>query len=207
MDSILQNPAHFALKLDATHSGTQTRLAEIKYDARETIAQVKQQLERRFGSAVSDQKLQLQRQNGEYICDMDDDSKTLKEYGAITGYCIHVVDDTFKTKLGEFDDLSKVEKYEISEADYDKRDDTYRKFVARQRAKDPNFQRYAGEVPLDFQFEESKLVEVGQRCEKAGGARGQVKYVGKVPGLEKGYWVGIQLDEPCGDSSGKIKNK
>jgi tubulin-folding cofactor B len=60
---------------------------------------------------------------------------------------------------------------------------------------------------LEFQLEESKLVEVGQRCEKAGGARGEVKYVGKVPGLDKGYWVGIQLDEPCGDSNGKIKNK
>jgi len=77
MDSILQNPAQFALKLDATHSGTQTRLAEIKYDSRETIAQVKVQLERRFGSATTDQKLQLQRQNGEYICEMDDDTKTL----------------------------------------------------------------------------------------------------------------------------------
>jgi tubulin-specific chaperone B len=97
MDSIMQNPAQFALKLDATHSGTQTRLAEIKYDARETIAQVKVQLERRFGSDTTNQKLQLQRQNGEFICHMDDDTKTLKEYGAQTGYCIHVVDDTYKT--------------------------------------------------------------------------------------------------------------
>ena len=56
-NSILMNPAQFALKLDATHSQTQTRLAEIKYDARDTIAQVKVQLERRFGSAISDQKL------------------------------------------------------------------------------------------------------------------------------------------------------
>ena len=138
---------------------------------------------------------------------MDDDSKTLKDYGAQTGYCIHVVDDTYHAKLGEFDDLSKVEKYEISEADYDKRDDTYRKFRERQRKANPNFTGYLGEVPLEFQLEESKLVAVGQRCEKAGGARGEVKYVGKVPGLDKGYWVGIQLDEPCGDSAGKVKNK
>lgn len=91
----MENPAQFALKLDATHSQTQARMAEIRYDARDTIAQVKVALERRFGSAAEDQKLQLQRQNGEYICDMNDDTKTLRDYGAQTGYCIHVIDDTY----------------------------------------------------------------------------------------------------------------
>ena len=64
-----------------------------------------------------------------------------------------------------------------------------------------------GDVPINFQEEESKSITVGSRCEKAGGSRGEVKYVGKVPGLEKGYWVGIKLDEPTGDSNGKVKNK
>jgi tubulin-folding cofactor B len=160
-NSIMENPAQFALKLDATHSQTQARMAEIKYDARDTIAQVKVALERRFGSAVEDQKLQLQRQNGEFICDMNDDTKTLQDYGAKTGYCIHVIDGTYQAKLGEFDDVSKVEKFEISEAAYDKRDDTYRKFRERQRKANPNYTGYLGDVPLDFQLEESKAVEVG----------------------------------------------
>jgi tubulin-folding cofactor B len=37
--------------------------------------------------------------------------------------------------------------------------------------------------------------------------RGEVKYVGKVTGLEKGYWVGIHLDEPIGDNNGSIMSK
>jgi dynactin complex subunit len=34
-----------------------------------------------------------------------------------------------------------------------------------------------------------------------------VKYVGKVKGLGAGYWLGIVLDEPVGDSDGKVAGK
>ena len=71
----------------------------------------------------------------------------------------------------------------------------------------PNFKSYVGEVSKDHQLEESKLITVGNRCEAVGGKRGEVKYVGKVTGLEKGYWAGIQLDEPIGDNDGSIKGK
>jgi len=49
---------------------------------------------------------------------------------------------------------------------------------------------------------------VGQRClVTIGERRGEVKFVGKVTGgLGAGYWVGVQLDEPTGDSNGTYKN-
>ncbi len=34
-----------------------------------------------------------------------------------------------------------------------------------------------------------------------------MKYVGKVPELAPGYWVGVVLDEPTGDSNGTVKGK
>mgnify|MGYP006084613403 CR=1 FL=1 len=30
-------------------------------------------------------------------------------------------------------------------------------------------------------------------------------YVGKVKGFERGYWDGIKLDEPTGDTDGTVK--
>ena len=63
-------------------------------------------------------------------------------------------------------------------------------------------------IPPDFQKEEADQVTVGQRCEIViGNRRGEVKFVGKVPELAPGFWIGVQLDEPTGDSDGKVKGK
>ena len=63
-------------------------------------------------------------------------------------------------------------------------------------------------IPDDFQKEEADQVQFGVRCQLViGNRRGEVKYVGKVPELAPGYWVGVHLDEPTGDSDGKVKGK
>ena len=60
----------------------------------------------------------------------------------------------------------------------------------------------------DFQKDEAEKITVGARCEvKIGARRGEVKYVGKVKGLGAGYWLGVLLDEPSGDSDGKVAGK
>lgn len=48
-------------------------------------------------------------------------------------------------------------------------------------------------------------IKVGDRCKLASGARGEVKYVGKIMDLGVGYFVGVLLDEPLGDSNAIIK--
>ena len=37
--------------------------------------------------------------------------------------------------------------------------------------------------------------------------RGEVKYVGKIVGFSRGYWVGVQLDEPTGSNDGTAKGR
>ena len=96
----------------------------------------------------------------------------------------------------------------MKDSDYDKKEDTFRNFRKRQLAANPNWKSYAGQADIDFQMEESKAISVGQRCEtNIGARRGEVMFVGKVKGLERGYWVGIKLDEPVGDNDGKVKDK
>jgi hypothetical protein len=44
-----------------------------------------------------------------------------------------------------------VEKYQISEEEYNKRDDTFRKFRDEKRKVDPNFMKFTQEkIPADF---------------------------------------------------------
>ena len=75
---------------------------------------------------------------------------TLEQVGAVDGYCLHCIDLSLTNKMGEFEDVSKVEKFEISEAEYEKRDDTFRKFRDRQLATNPHFKSYVGEVDKNY---------------------------------------------------------
>ena len=141
---------------------------------------------------------------------MMDPEKTLGEYNPVEGYIVHVIDESGRTVTNEFDDVSKVEKYKISEEAYNKRDDTFRSFKQRmQAAGNSNFVKKDGEsIYEDFMKEEAEEIKEGQRCQlNVGERRGEVKYVGKVAGMGAGYWVGVQLDEPTGDSNGTYKGK
>ena len=75
--------------------------------------------------------------------------------------CIHCIDPSLAS-MGEFEDVSKVEKYVMDDKEYDKRDDSFRKFKERQKKMNPNFKSYLGEVDKDHQQEEANAISVGQ---------------------------------------------
>ena len=107
----------------------------------------------------------------------------------------------------EFEDVSRIEKYVMTDEEYDKFPDTYRKWKARKLAADPNWTMFpnANKIDVDHMKEEALKIEVGSRCETVVGAmRGEVKYVGKVTGAASGYWIGIKLDDPTGKNDGTI---
>ncbi len=47
-------------------------------------------------------------------------------------------------------------------------------------------------------------ISVGSRCKLANGARGEVRFVGKIMDMGQGYFVGVKLDEPYGNSDGMV---
>ena len=57
----------------------------------------------------------------------------------------------------------------------------------------------------EFQKDLADAIKQGDRCQLIGKEhRGEVAYIGKVPDLGDGYYVGVQLDEPYGDSDGSL---
>lgn len=56
-----------------------------------------------------------------------------------------------------------------------------------------------------YMEEEAANIKVSERCQVSGGRRGEVMFVGRVPELPLGFWVGVKYDEPVGKNDGSIK--
>jgi hypothetical protein len=52
---------------------------------------------------------------------------------------------------------------------------------------------------------EAASIKVGERCQVAGGRRGEVMFVGLVAELPVGLWIGVKYDQPDGKNDGSVK--
>jgi len=182
------------------------------------ILEVKHRLHRHGGAIVDFMELYLRR-GGDTIF-LHDDNLTLEDYGVDNGMELYFKDNDPHSlaKNGGLEDVSLVQKYEISEEDYEKREKTLRNYVKKQREQDPNFRLFANR-PKDLPGQEGaperpatpenvgELYTVGARCQVGpGDRRGAVGYVGPVEGTE-GTWIGVALDEPQGLNDGTKNGK
>ncbi|CDY22225.1 BnaC01g38760D [Brassica napus] len=120
-------------------------------------------------------------------------------------YPIVDLDPSSVTTGGWLEDTSLVETYNISEEDYAKRTDSFRKLKEKRVSQNPA----ASEVKVTVIFLLIEYlcvnIKVGDRCQvEAGEKIGVVKYVGRAESLGPGYWVGIQYDEPLGKHDGML---
>ncbi len=179
-------------------------MIKIQYDPALTIGALKTKLYGIVGTSPEHQRLQLYDQYNALIADLPDDSRTLESYGVLNHMRIHVVDVDPMNKMGAFADAGAVEKFTISEEEYDKREDTFRKWKARNI---PQKEAPEGEK-VEEKYDETTVanIKVGNRFETLDDvkSRGEVKYVGKTV-LGGGQWVGVQYDEPLGKHNGTVK--
>lgn len=215
-----QARADSTVLLHCTHSNLKnTSFFELRLDRHMTILSVKEKLKSHTGTAVGAMLLQMKDLSGQTVATLSDDNSVLGFYSPQDGFTLHIVDidPNSASADGWLTDVSKVDKYEISEEDYNARENTYRKFKEQKLKEDPTWtlqkeiaKRSGKEIKEavsdpEFQSEEAKAISVGNRCEVyPGSKRGEVMFVGKVEGLPLGYWIGVKYDEPIGKNNGEF---
>eukprot|EP00397_Hematodinium_sp_SG-2012_P050119 GEMP01058100.1.p1 GENE.GEMP01058100.1~~GEMP01058100.1.p1 ORF type:complete len:296 (+),score=64.32 GEMP01058100.1:89-889(+) len=198
--------AEGCVRLDVTHSNLVQRWHAINFFRDSTLLEVKEKLYRHGGTSISCAELYLRR--GSDTIFMYDQNKTLRDYGAENDMEIHIKDtDMYSlSRNGGLEDVSQIEKYQMTEEEYDKRENTVRQQIKKDVAQKT---WTTGTKPADRPTTPTNIRELfplNARCEvNPGGRRGQVAYVGKVDALS-GTWVGVRLDEPQGLNDGKGKS-
>ncbi|CAH2314655.1 tubulin-folding cofactor B [Pelobates cultripes] len=158
--------------------------------------------------------LQLFSADNTFLQNLDQDDALLGSYPVDDGCRIHVIDKS-GARIGEFEDLSRVEKYELSNEAYEKRTDSVRSFLKKNKMGKFNEAETAQmKAENDRKIEEERVaaeaITTGARCEvRAVGLptkRGTVMYVGQTD-FKPGYWVGVKYDEPLGKHDGSVEGK
>lgn len=248
--------------LDLTHSNLVQRHVEIRFDKHDTLERLRQRIHQKTGTSPGFQHLQI-KSAGQILVEIPpsvEDHYKLGYFGLEHhGLEVHCVDlnPHSGSKGGQYEDVSLVQKFELSAEEYNQRKGTLRDWGREQKAKDPTFtlakhakrhrelveaQRQHklglelpegffldsnGTVVRDEDYDESPKavlvpvvshegdygeetvaeIKVGNRCQVEPGARrGIVSYIGTVPELGAGYWVGITFDEPVGKTDGSTKD-
>ncbi|XP_003968404.1 tubulin-folding cofactor B [Takifugu rubripes] len=179
-----------------------------------TIAEFKGKLEIIVGSPASCMNLALFSTDDKFLQKMDDNDALLGSYH-VDNYCKIHVTDTSGQQVDEYNDVSKVQKVEISDDAYEKRTDSARSFMKTRKLGHFNEEDMAKKkAELAAQTEEQKAaadaISVGSRCKVQVVGQpsklGTVMYVGTTL-FKPGYWVGVKYDEPLGKNNGTVDGK
>jgi tubulin-folding cofactor B len=131
-----------------------------------------------------------------------EDGKMLGYYSP-ADYDTLIVSCTSKERFVNYNDVSKVAKFEMSQQDYESRTDSVLEF--KKKNKIGRFSDAANSVK-DYSSEQELLlkIKIGDRCITLENdvKKGTVMYLGDVD-FKEGPWVGISLDEPLGLNNGR----
>merc|ERR1719207_435139 len=106
-----------------------------------TIERVKEKLRSHTGTDSLFMHLSLLDHNGQVVADMINEDLKLGYFSPEDGWTIHItdLDPHSMAANGGLDDVSLVKKYEISEEDYNKRENNFRKWRNDKKAADPTW--------------------------------------------------------------------
>lgn len=178
-----------------------------------SIAELKGKLEMVIGAASSSMDLELFSVSDKFLQKMDDNEALLGSYAVDDDCRIHVTDTS--GQMNEFTDVSKVEKFELSDDAYEKRTDSARSFMKKNRFDLAREEEIAKKKAANAAREEENkaaadAMSVGNRCQVQVPGQptkvGTVMFVGTTD-FKPGYWVGVKYDEPVGKHDGTVDGK
>ncbi|KAB5594483.1 Tubulin-folding cofactor B [Ceratobasidium theobromae] len=196
------------------HVSSPDTFSERRYDLHLTIGQLKGKLESVTGIAPESQLLTVHRsvdeQNSAPLQILDDDSRPLGFYSLSDMMLLKVVDTNKNSLTGQFTDVSAVEKFELTDEEYQKRKDSV--LAYKQAHKIGRFADSA-QVPAAHVYTAPAEVKPGARCKvetdtgDSNIKRGVVRFVGPTKfGKEgTGDWIGVEYDEPVGKNDGSVQ--
>ena len=115
------------------------------------------------------------------------------------------ITDLNNENVGKYTDVSQVEKYEMTDKEYENRTDTVLAYKKRNEIGRFNKDNQAMEeeelIPQDINVNDrcKVLPQSAQEMDKLG----YIRYIGK-PSFAKGVWIGVELDEPLGKNDGRL---
>lgn len=203
--------------VNVTVTSTVTSFASEKHFQKDlTVAALKAKLELVTGAACNNMIIEVYGKDDKFICRLDDNDALVGSYPVDDGARLHVIDKSGQSS--EFEDTSKVEKYEMTDSDYSQRTDSLRAFkenmkLGRFKDVDPEEEKRREAERQQKEYDEeqkARSIQVGNRCEvRLAGQpvkRGTVMYVG-LTDFKPGYWVGVQYDEPLGKHDGSVEGR
>lgn len=165
------------LVLDLTHSNLQQRHAEIRFDKHDTVDELRRRIHQKSGTAPHFQHLQLKSGGAVYyeILPNCETERLLGYYNLPHGANVHCIDINPHSSSagGAYEDTSLVEKFRMTDEDYDRRKGTLRDWGRQKKEDNPDFSlrkharehaelvearrfyRESGEVKNGFEVEES----------------------------------------------------
>ncbi|KAI3644635.1 hypothetical protein MP228_010799 [Amoeboaphelidium protococcarum] len=176
---------------------------EYRVDPAWTLQYLKNRLQLIVG--CDSQSIELKIDDGPLLNGSDHDAETLHALGVIDGSIIEIT--TPLNQRDNFTDVSQVEKFELDDAEYDKRTDSVRNFMRVNKLGKHSDQKNF--TASDDHSSETFNGNVDDRCqvqltEDGLKRKGYIRYVGNVDGRQ-GLWIGVEYDEPVGRHDGSFK--
>lgn len=190
--------------INVSNSKTDAVACERRFPKSITIEEFKQKLEIVTGGAASTMELQLF--DGEKLVGkLDDNEAKLGSYPIEDGMRVHVIDQFLLV------DTENVEKFELTDDQYSKKQDTVRNFLLTNRLgkyDEAEMKRLEAKKQQAKEKEEqmAKQIQVGLRCRVTTSDQptrlGTVMFNGRLEG-KKNIMIGVKFDEPLGVNDGR----